>query len=135
MLPGPLSEDACSLLPGELLGYLPGFRLQGSCCFPMNLPRYRRQVAALRRYVAIPQIPPDPYDIPARLAQRLIRYQEAIRLTPAQHDVYQAAMRLAPEHGPCCCHCWRWHAFEGQAKALITRRRFTSAQIGKVVGS
>jgi len=127
-------SNRCSLMPGELMRYPPGRRLQGSCCAPMSLSRYQRQVAALRRYAGIPQIPPDPYDIPAGLAQRLTRYQEAVRLTAAQRSVYQAAMRLAPERGPCCCHCWRWDAFQGLSDYLISQRHWPAARLAALIG-
>jgi hypothetical protein len=51
----------------------PMARLQGSCCAPMMLGRYASQIAGLRKYRAFPEIPPDPYDIPAGLAQRATR--------------------------------------------------------------
>jgi len=47
----------------------------------MSLPRYQHQVAWLGRCAAIPQIPSDPYDSPAGLAQRLIR--EPSRASPS----------------------------------------------------
>ena len=125
-------SNRCSLRPAELMSYPPGRRLQGSCCSPMNLSRYQHQVAALRRYAAIPQIPPDPYDIPVGLAQRLIRYQQEIRLTPGQRGVYQAAMRQAPERGR--CHCWRWTAFEGLSDYLITQRHWSAGRLAALIG-
>lgn len=127
-------SNRCSLRPGELMSYRPGQRLQGSCCFAMNLAHYRHQVASLRRYAGIAQIPADPYDIPSGLAQRLIGYQQTIRLTPAQDGIYQAAMRLAPEHGPCCCHCWRWTAFQGLSDYLIAQRHWHARQLATLIG-
>src|SRR2546430_10792951 len=105
--------NRCSLQSAELLSYPPAQRLQGSCCTAMDPARYRDQVAWLRRYVAIRQIPADPYDIPAGLARQLIGYQATIRLSSAQQETYRAAMRQAPEKGPCCCHCWRGAALPG----------------------
>ena len=46
-------------------------RLQGSCCAPMDGARYITQIKGIRKYADISEIPPDPYDIPAGLAQRL----------------------------------------------------------------
>jgi hypothetical protein len=106
--------------------------LQGSCCGPMDLHRYQEQVAGLRSHAAVPEIPRDPYDISVTLAKRLILYQQSIEITPAEKGVYDRAVRLSHEHGPCCCPCWRWTAFEGQAKYLIARRRFSSAQIAEI---
>jgi hypothetical protein len=53
-------------------------------------------------------------------------------LDAAQQTVYEQAMKMAEEHGPCCCRCWRYVAFRGQAKELIARRRYTAAQIAHV---
>src|SRR6266702_1092535 len=65
-------SNRCSLRPAELMSYPPGRRLQGSCCSPMNRSRYQHQLAALRRYAAIPQSPPDAYDIPVGRALQLL---------------------------------------------------------------
>lgn len=69
-----------------------------------------------------PQIPADPYDIPAAPAQQLIGYRPALHLTAAQQRIYDTAMRLTPEKGPCCCRCWRWTAFQGFARYFISDR-------------
>jgi hypothetical protein len=47
-------------------------RLQGSCCSEMDLHRYSEQVAGLKQYSDISEIPPDPYDVTAPLARKLI---------------------------------------------------------------
>jgi len=110
----------------------PGARLQGACCFPMNYHSYVRQVHELsRRYATVDVIPKDPYDIPVSLAKRLIGYQ-SIKLTPAQRRTYDQAKPLSATKGPCCCPCWRWTAFGGQANYLITRRHYTAQQIADV---
>src|SRR3989338_471806 len=51
-------------------------RLQGSCCSAMDPHRYAEQVDGLKKYADIPEIPPDPYDIDAKLAQELARSEE-----------------------------------------------------------
>jgi hypothetical protein len=107
-------------------------RLQGSCYSPIDLHRYREQLEGLRRYRDVPQVPGDPYDIPVSLAKRLFAYQQTIKLTPGQQAVYDRAFKLSGDHGPCCCRCWRWTAFEGQAKFLITRRDFSAKQIADI---
>jgi hypothetical protein len=107
-------------------------RLQGSCCNAMVYDHYVRQVGSLRAYAAVSEIPADPYDVPVSLAKRLIGYSDSIKLSGSQQAVYNHAVKLSHEHGPCCCHCWRWRAFEGQAKQLIAQRRFTAAQIAHV---
>lgn len=79
-------------------------------------------------------IPRDPYDIPVALAKRLISRQQSIDITSGQQAVYDRAVRLSDKHGPCCCRCWRWTAFEGQAKYLMARRRFGARRIAEVWG-
>ncbi len=108
--------------------------LRGACCGPMDFHRYREQVDGLKPYASESVIPRDPYDIPVDLAKRLISYQQTIDITPEQQAVYNRAVRLSDEHGPCCCRCWRWTAFEGQAEYLITRRRFRAKRVAEVWG-
>ncbi len=107
-------------------------RLQGSCCSKMNLHRYIEQVEGLKKYSHIAQIPSDPYDIPVSLARELLGYQKDIQLNPEQQAVYDEAVSLSHEGGPCCCKCWRWYAFEGQAKYLITEHNFNAEQIAEI---
>ena len=95
----------------------------------MDLHRYQEQVEGLKQYSHISQIPEDPYDISAALAKELFGYQKSITLTTEQQKIYDQAMELSHEGGPCCCKCWRWHAFEGQAKYLITQYNWNSQQI------
>ena len=92
---------------------------------------YVKQVHELARY-SDADIPRDPYDIAVPLARKLIAYNEEILLTAEQQRTYNKAMKMAEEGGPCCCHCWRWTAFEGQAKSLIARRRYTAHQIAEL---
>lgn len=108
-----------------------GAQLQGSCCSPMVLQRYVQQVRKLRKYANVPEIPPDPYDIAAGLARKMMTAYDA-KLTPAQQAAYAYAMRHSKEKGPCCCQCWRWRAYGGLAKLLIRNRGFTGPQITEV---
>jgi hypothetical protein len=41
-------------------------------------------------------------------------------------------MDMSHEGGPCCCKCWRWTAFEGQAKYLIVEKGFTAEQVASI---
>lgn len=107
-------------------------RLQGSCCSKMDLSAYTRQIEGLKKYASIEQIPKDPYDIPVFLAKTLLTFDKEITLTAEQQMVYDKAMTMSHEHGPCCCKCWRWTAFEGLAKYLITEHQFSSEQIAEV---
>lgn len=126
------SSNQCGLRASALSAIARHGRLQGSCCSRMDLHRYREQVAGLRRYADVPEIPRDPYDIPVTLAKRLTSYDESIDLSNAQQAIYDRAMKLSDEGGPCCCRCWRWTAFGGQAKYLITRRGYSAEQVAEV---
>ena len=79
----------------------------------MDMSTYEWQVKALRRYATIPQIPRDPYDVPVAFARRLLHYDKSIHLSASQQATYDRAMGMSREKGPCCCHCWRWTAFQG----------------------
>jgi hypothetical protein len=109
-----------------------GERLQGSCCSKMDFHQYAEQVEGLKQYFDIDVIPSDPYDIEASLAKKLVAYDKEIVLTAEEQKVYDKAMNMSMEGGPCCCKCWRWTAFEGQAKYLITKYNFDEKQIAKV---
>jgi hypothetical protein len=114
-----------------VMQYRPTMRLQGACCAAMDRSEYGRQVHALAAY-ALPEVPRDPYDIPVGLAQRLLR-MEPTRLTAAERATYSAAMTMTAEKGPCCCQCWRWHAFKGLANDLIARRRWSASRVAHVI--
>lgn len=122
-------SNICGLQPEAVLGYADEMRLQGSCCSPMDLHRYQEQVEGLRQYADISQIPVDPYDMPVPLVQELLAYQADIQLTAEQQLIYDEAMTLSDEGGPCCCRCWRWYAFEGMGKYLITERNWTAQEL------
>jgi len=125
-------SNKCGLRPESLSTITVNGRLQGSCCRRMDLHKYTEQIAGLRRYAKVPEVPSDPYDIPVSLAKRLLDYQKSIELTTAQQATYDRAMQLSEEHGPCCCRCWRWTTFEGQAKFLIARREFDAEAIAEI---
>lgn len=121
-------------MPASALDAMPpDARLKGACCFPMKYGAYTKQLHALKRYAGVDVIPRDPYDVPVTLAKRLIAYQSIV-LTPQQKRTYQLAIPLSKTRGPCCCPCWRWTAFGGQAKYLIARRNYTTKQIAEVWG-
>ncbi len=109
-------------------------RLQGSCCSKMDLHRYTEQVEGLKKYAHLAQIPQDPYDIPVSLAKELLAYQKDIQLNGEQQKIYDDAKAMSHEGGPCCCKCWRYYAFEGQAKYLIVHHGFSAEQIADVWG-
>ena len=109
-----------------------GDRLQGSCCSPMDFDTYADQIVGLKKYSHVSVIPSDPYDIPVSLAKELLDYDKTYVLTSEQQAVYDNAMKMSSEGGPCCCKCWRWSAFEGQAKYLIKNLDYTEKQISEV---
>lgn len=116
----------------NILDLTDSIRLQGSCCSAMDFHRYKEQIEGLKKYSSIDKIPEDPYDISKELAEELLDYQKTIVLTAQQQEIYDKATELSHEGGPCCCKCWRWHAFEGLAKYLITEYDFSSEQIADV---
>jgi hypothetical protein len=106
-------------------------RLQGSCCGEMSLHRYNEQIQGLKRYGDIPDVPPDPYDVEAGLAQKLMAaYAAPLRADEQQR--YDLAMATSEEKGPCCCQCWRWEVFGGLGKLLIREHGFTGEQVAEV---
>jgi len=123
--------NQCSLASVDANGRLHG-RLQGSCCSRMDFNHYVQQVVGVRAYAHITEIPADPYDIPVGLARRLAAFNDSIPLRPDDQAVYDRAIRLSDEHGPCCCHCWRWRAFEGMARYLIARREWGAEQVAAI---
>jgi hypothetical protein len=122
----------CSAEFMESIATMPAVaRLQGSCCSPMDRHRYIEQIQALKKYGAIEQIPPDPYDIAAGVAQKVMPYYD-LALSPDEQRAYQYAMDNSDEKGPCCCQCWRWKVYGGLAKYLIRERRFSGEQLVEV---
>jgi len=125
-------NSSCSASFKESIPSLPtGARLQGSCCSPMNLHRYTEQVEGLQKYSYISEIPPDPYNIEAGLAQNLLSYYD-IKLTTEEQKAYDYAMVNSHEKGPCCCKCWRWYVYGGLGKLLIRNYNFTGEQLTEV---
>ena len=116
----------------KIVGQVESDRLQGSCCSEMVFHRYEEQVEGLKAYAAYAEIPPDPYDVPKEWAERMIAYDSTTVLTPEQQAVYDAAVEMSHEKGPCCCKCWRWYAYGGLAKYLIIDYEFTAEQVADV---
>ena len=63
----------------------------------------------------------------------MLSWGQSISLTPAQAATYKRAMGMTHERGPCCCACWRWHAFAGLSKELIADRRWSAAQVARLI--
>ena len=109
----------------------PMARLQGSCCSPMSLHRYAEQVEGLKKYKDIAEIPTDPYDVEAGLAQKAMTNYD-LELAPEEQEAYDYAMANSDEGGPCCCRCWRWRTYGGLAKLLIRTHGLTGEQVTEV---
>ncbi len=109
-----------------------GTRIQGSCCSSMNFHRYTEQIEGLKKYSNYEIIPSDPYDVSSEWADRMIKYGGQKELTSEQQSIYNGAMELSHEGGPCCCKCWHWYAYEGLAKHLIVEENFTAEEIAEV---
>jgi hypothetical protein len=124
--------NECLLTPAGLDKFAVNGRLQGSCCGPMKYADYVHQINGLKAYAGNSEIPHDPYDVPVSLAKHLLSLDRTLSLDAAQQKVYKRATKLAEEHGPCCCRCWRWFAFRGQAKEFIREGRYDAAQIAQV---
>lgn len=124
--------NQCNLTAALVMSMPTGDHLQGSCCRAMDFAHYVAQVRGLRSYAGVAAIPTDPYDIPVSLAKTLLSYERQINLTTRQQRKYDEALKLSGEHGPCCCHCWRWDVFEGQAKLLLAKLHFTPRQTASV---
>jgi|SRR5581483_7436209 len=103
-------------------------RLQGACCAPMDSARYITQIKGIRKYADIAEIPPDPYDILAGMAQKLMPYYD-LALNSTEQAAYDFAMANSDMRGPCCCQCWRWRVYGGLGKHLIHDRQFTGQQL------
>ena len=93
--------------------------------------RYRNQLQALVKYRDIPEIPVNPYDIPASQAARLMQY-DALVLSSDEEAAFQFAIENSDEKGPCDCMCWRWNVYSGLAKLLIHEHSFTGLEIVEV---
>ena len=103
-------------------------KLQGSCCAPMDESRYRQQIEGLRKYSDITEVPPDPYDIPAPLAHKLMGDYDLV-LNKEEQAAYDYAMQHSDMEGPCCCKCWRWKVYGGLGKYLIHTHHYTGQQV------
>lgn len=126
------TSSFCGLQPTTVDGFSDEESIQGACCGAMDLHRYQEQVEGLKKYSNIGVIPEDPYNIPVTLAKQLFEYQQTIALNENQQAIYDSAMDMSDEGGPCCCKCWRWTAFEGLAKYLITEENFDGQQVAEL---
>ncbi len=125
-------NSSCSTeFTNSILQMPEGETLKGSCCSQMVFKRYEEQVEGLKKYSNISEIPPDPYDISADLAEKLVGHYDN-ELTADQQKAYEFAMENSHEKGPCCCKCWRWYVYGGLGKYLIQNYGFTGEQVTEV---
>jgi hypothetical protein len=103
-------------------------KLQGSCCAPMDEVRYGQQIDGLKKYADIAEVPPDPYDIAAPLAHKLMGYYD-MALNKDEQAAYDYAMEHSEMQGPCCCKCWRWKVYGGLGKLLIHVHHYSGQQL------
>ena len=115
----------------SILAMTPPTRIQGSCCGPMALHRYKEQVEGLKEYAKFPEIPSDPYDIDSGFAARMLK-EYTVELNRVNLAKYNTAMELSAEGGPCCCKCWRWEVLGGMGKVLIRDRQIDGKTLAKI---
>ncbi len=115
----------------SILTMSPPTRIQGSCCGPMALHRYKEQIEGLKEYAEFREIPPDPYDIDPGFAARMLK-EYKIELNRVNLAKYNTAMELSGEGGPCCCKCWRWEVLGGMGKVLIRDRQIDGKTLAKI---
>jgi len=120
--------NRCDLRARELHEMSNRMRLRSACCFPMDRTRYAQQLRGLRPYRRSGLVPSDPYDVSVGLAKRLLRYRK-IELGKRGQAIYHQGTKASSLGGPCCCPCWRWQAFKGQARFMIARHHYSAARI------
>ena len=126
------TTNSCGGGKSAVYGLPESGRMQGSCCGAMDRHSYEEQLVGLKKYAEYESIPVNPYDVPVEWAKATIEYSEQAQLSPEQQTVYDEAMEMSEEGGPCCCVCWHWYAYEGLAKQLIINENFTAEQIAEV---
>lgn len=114
---------------GGTLPSAPGKYLGGQCCSAlMDTAERHENLQKLQAYKRMPDIPLDPMHTPLAMAKRWIDYDNAAKLTPAQHAIYDRAYAISKEK-PCCCKCWHYFVNEGIAKKMIIDGTFNARQI------
>ncbi len=105
---------------------------QGSCCTAMVYSHYQQQIAGLKNYSNITEIPPNPYNISVASVKQLFGYYNNITLNASQSAIFNKAASLTNDGSWCCCQCWAWYAHAGLAKYLIKYHNFNVSQIVQV---
>ncbi len=105
---------------------------QGSCCTPMDWNHYQQQIAGLKNYSNISQIPQNPYNVSVGQVKQMLGYYDNITLNQSQTNTFNQAAALTTDKGWCCCQCWAWYTHAGLAKYLIKYHDFNVSQIVQV---
>ena len=120
-------------LPNKISEFSNDYRMTGSCCGPMYEHIYYEQLDGLKKYADIREIPQDPYDISVSQIKQMLKFDAEIQLTPEEQKIYDSAVPMSADKGPCCCsNCWRYDAYRGLAKFLIIEYDFGSEEIAHV---
>ncbi len=111
--------------------------LGGQCCGALtNFEAYELQLKAIERFVdengGGDLIPPDPYDVPVDVAQKLTQFDNDIVLSPEQQVTFDDAVSMSHHGGPCCCKCWKWYVMSGLAKKLIVDEGWDAHQVAEL---
>lgn len=116
--------------PGVSLSSIKGKYLGGQCCGVLkDTVSYHKQLEELKKYSVIPDIPLNPYKTPIELAKKWIDYDKAITLSEKEQGIYDQAVSLSEEKGPCCCKCWHYYVNEGIAKKMIKDYGFNAKKV------
>lgn len=126
------TTNGCGLQRQSVFGYPDDQRIQGSCCDKMDHHAYQEQIEGLAKYKDLSFIPKDPYDISAAEAKVAYGFLDSIKLDSDQQKIYNEAMGMSDEGGPCCCKCWHWDAYEGLAKKLIASYDWDAGQVAEL---
>ncbi|PIQ76304.1 hypothetical protein COU78_02165 [Candidatus Peregrinibacteria bacterium CG10_big_fil_rev_8_21_14_0_10_49_24] len=110
--------------------------LGGQCCGTLtSFEAYELQIKAIERFVqehgGADLIPPDPYDVPVDVAQKLTQFDIDIVLSQEQQVIFDEAVAMSHHGGPCCCKCWKWYVMSGLAKKLIVDEGWDVHQIAE----
>ncbi len=112
------------------LGNTKGMFLGGQCCGTLSdTKEYREELQSMQKYKDIPDIPLNPYKTPITLAKKWIDYDNQTILTSSEQAIYDQAVSLSKEKGPCCCKCWHYYVNEGIGKKMIKDYHYSAKQI------
>ncbi|MCA9370634.1 MAG: hypothetical protein KC680_01590 [Candidatus Peregrinibacteria bacterium] len=111
--------------------------LGGQCCGALtDFEAYELQLKAIQRFIeengGDDLIPPDPYDVPVDIAQKLTQFDSDIVLSQEQQSLFDEAVSMSHHGGPCCCKCWKWYVMSGLAKKLIVDEGWNEHQVAEM---